>query len=155
MDCRTAQRELSGGDALEPAVEQHLEGCDACRRFADDVRAIRTLGETPVETPALLREQTLDLCREILAERATTRSLSFWQRYRRMCDSPRFVAAAAIVSVLILTTITILQINNNGDSGASWLMKLAVIQFGVQNYVAALFLPILLVLKNRFSRRHL
>lgn len=151
MDCRTVQQELSARSELEPAAQRHLAGCDDCRRFADDVRAIQTLSESPVSTPAILRERTLDQCREMLAERASVRSMSPLQRFRRLIDSPRFVAATATLGALVVITVTILQINKNGTSDATWLMKLAVTQFAVQNYVAALFLPVFLVLKNKYG----
>jgi hypothetical protein len=138
---------------MEPAAQRHLDSCHDCRQFAADVQTIWKLSESPVSTPALLRERTLDQCREMLAERAAVRAMSPWQRCRRLIDSPRFVAAVATLGVLIVISVTILQINNNGDSDANWLMKLAVTQFAVQNYVAALFLPVFLVLKNRFGAR--
>jgi hypothetical protein len=153
MICRAAQQELSLGSDVSPEVQRHLDRCEGCRRFAEDLRAFRTLAGSPVPTPAPVREQTLDRCRAMLAERTATGRTSVRERFRRFCDSPRFAAITATLSVLIVVVMTVVHVDGTGDHRTSFFMKLTIVQLLAQNVSAALFLPALLTLKNRFGKR--
>jgi hypothetical protein len=155
MNCRTVQRELSAGSELSQAVCRHVEGCNDCRRFADDLRVFWSLGDSTLETPSLLKEVTLEKCRAVLAERASTRGVSFWRRHRRLWSSPRFVAAVAILGVLIVGTVAVTQIDDSQDRDAVLLVKIFIAQIILQNLVTALFMPAILILKKRASNRPL
>ena len=154
MDCRFAQQELSGGSETTPEVQRHLESCDGCRQFAEDLRVFRTLGESTVTTPPVLRERTFDRCRVMLVDNTAARRETLWQRCRRIMDSPQFVLAAATLGILIVATIAVLQIDKAQDRDASILIRVTIFQIVIQNFVAALFLPALLFLKDRFRARH-
>lgn len=153
MDCRFAQKELGAGSEVSPEVQRHVESCGECRAFAEEVRVFRFLSESTVATPAALKERTLDGCRTILAENTAKRREPLWQRWHRLKDSPQFVVAAATLGMLILTTVAVLQIDGAQDENASLLIRVTIIQFGVQNLAAALFLPALLLLKSRLGAR--
>jgi hypothetical protein len=149
MDCKIVQSELCAGSQPSPPAKRHIETCKDCREFAADLAAIRTIREAPVVTPVLLRERTLDRCRGLLAEEQLKRRLTFGQRCRNILDSPRFVAATAVLSVLILVGLQALQIDENQDIETNYILKLSIIQVVVQNLAAALFLPLLLTFKRK------
>lgn len=153
MKCRTAQQELSSRSEPSPAVQQHLESCEDCRRFADDLHIFRSLSDAPAKTPPVLKEVTLERCRAMLAEKAATHKRPFWMRCRRLLDSPQFVAATAILGVIILGTLAAMQINDVQDRDASFLIKISIVQIIAQNLIAALFMPALLMLGNRSRGR--
>ncbi len=153
MDCHKTQLELTGGSVLIPEAQKHLEGCAECERFADDLRALRVLTETPLTAPAGLRERTLKRCQSMLAEKETARGRTFWQRFRHQLDSPQFVASTAIFGLIILGALATLQINDLRDENADLFMQISIVQILIQNFVAALFLPALLILKNKIAER--
>ena len=148
MKSRDDKEEAIGRSELSPAAQQHIDGCDDCRAFYADLQAIQTVCDVPVETPAFLRERTLVRCGELLREKTTVGESTLWQRWRSALDSPRFVAAAAIVGVAILITVTALQIDDAQDDVTNLSLKLTISQVVAQNILAALFLPALLLLKS-------
>lgn len=150
MECRDAQNELTGGQEPSPLLKQHVDGCDGCRRYHADILAMRSALGAPVQTPPLLRERTLARCSEMLAGTAVGSKSSLWQRCRRALDSPRFVATAATLSVVVLIWVTVSQIDNIQDDATSLSIKLSITLVVVQNLFTALFLPALLMLRGRF-----
>jgi hypothetical protein len=150
MECREVQNQLMELQEPNPQVAQHIDGCDDCRRYYADILAVRSAFGTPVQTPSSLRKRTLVRCSELLAERTTATAPSWRQRCRRVLDSPRFVAIAATVSVVVLITVTTSQIDNIQDEATSLFVKLAVTLVVAQNLFTALFLPALLMLRSRF-----
>ena len=106
-----------------------------------------------VSTPVLLREQTLDLCRTKLAELSNGKPVSAAQHLRNLFESSRFVAITAALSVLLLATSVVLQFVDHQDSGTNMIVKISIIQIVLQNFVAALFMPALLMFKNRMGGR--
>ena len=148
MDCREVREEAIGRSQLSPAVQQHIEGCDECRAFFADVEIIQYAAEAPVETPTFLRERTLARCADLLREKTTVDRMPRWQRWRRAFDSPRFVAAAAMLGVAILIIVTALQVEDAQNDAVSMFLKLAIFQVVALNVFTALFLPALLLLRG-------
>jgi len=146
-ECRNAQEHLAVGEAASPEVQRHLEGCGECRRFAGDVQAFHTALESTVATPVELRNRTLVRCRAMLDDKAVARETSFRERCRRICTSPRFIVTAATLSVLILVGMEVFQLDDTLDAYTSLLIKIVLIQIAIQNFAAALFMPVLLTLK--------
>ena len=155
MDCKRAQQQLSFGTDPDPALRSHLESCLDCRQFAADLLYIREMIDPGVSTPVLLREQTLDLCRTKLAELSNGKPVSVAQHLRILFESPRFVAITAMLSVLLLATSVVLQFVDHQDSGTNMIVKISVIQIVLQNIMAALFMPALLIFRNRMGGRFL
>lgn len=155
MDCLKVQEEIGAGRPVDPEIRRHVEDCAECRSFAADLHNMRLLAEIQVETPVLLREQTLDACRAILTEEAAVRRMPTRQRLRRMVESPRFAAAAASLSVIIMVALFAGQIGGGGDGGANLFMRLAFGQIAVQNLATALFLPALLTFRNGIRLRRI
>jgi hypothetical protein len=149
MDCHKTQIELAGGPDLSAEARQHLEGCADCKLFAGDLRELRLLTESPLATPPELKERTLETCQSMLAAKGAARGKSFWHRLGGRIDSPQFVAAAAIFGLAILAALTSYQFSDLQDENTSMFMKISITQILIQNLVAALFLPALLLLKNR------
>jgi len=151
MKCRDVQEEAIGRSELSPAAQQHIDGCDDCRAFFADLQAIQAVCDVPVDTPAFLREHTLARCGELLREKTAVGESTPWQRWRRVLDSPRFVAAAAIVGVAILITVMALQIDSAQDDFTNLSLKLTIFQVVALNIFTALFLPALLLFKGRLA----
>lgn len=152
MDCHKTQIELTGGSDLSAEAQKHLEGCAECKLFAGDLRELSLLTEYPLVTPPGLRERTLETCQSMLAAKEAARGKSFWRGLLCRLDSPRFIAATAIIGLAILGALTSYQFNDLQDENANLFMKISIIQILIQNLVAALFLPALLLLKNRLGR---
>jgi hypothetical protein len=152
MECRHVQEALGSGLGADAAVERHMESCEQCRRFAADLQWIRALCLPSVATPPLLRERTLEQCRAVLAERAIRRRLRVRERCRRFFDSPRFVVVAAVLCILIAVGVGTLQIDDIQDEETNVSINLTIIQFVVQNLLAALALPALWVYRNKLGR---
>lgn len=148
MNCHNAREEAIGSPELSPAARQHVKDCEDCRAFCAELRAIQTALETPVETPSFLRARTLARCRELLREKTAVGEMSLWQRCRRAFDSPRFVAAAALLGAAVLITATALQIDDAQDEATNLFLKLTIFQVAAQNVFTALFLPALLLFKS-------
>jgi hypothetical protein len=153
MDCRKSQDELISRSTASPALQQHLDGCEKCRRFAADMQLIGPLRKSPIATPDLLRERTLDQCQELLADKLATRRLSPWQRCGRICDSPQFVVAVAALGVMILGWWLANQINVAETSDSIMSIKMLFIQIGIQNFIAALLFPIVWLMQSNWRRR--
>jgi hypothetical protein len=153
MDCRHVQQELGSRSEVSAEVRRHIEDCEDCRLFAADLQAILELSESPVTTPTVLREQTLDDCRALLAGQTAEREMSLRQRLRAVWDSPQFIVAATALGLLIVGIMTIVQIKDDQDTAANLPLSLAIGQFVVQNFIAALFVPILLMMKRRLAGR--
>jgi len=151
MNCRKTQEALGSGLETDAAVERHMESCDRCRRFAVDLEWIRSLCAPSMATPPLLRERTLEQCRAALAERAIGRRLRVRERCRRFFDSPRFVAVAAVLCILIAVGVGTLQIDDIQDEETNVSINLTIIQFVVENLLAALVFPALWIYRNRLG----
>jgi len=149
MKCRIAQIEIGSGSALSPAGREHLDACEECRRFATSLDGLRVLGRSSLATPPNLREQTLDHCQRLLAEKTAESKMSFGQRLRRRIDSPGFIVIFGTLSVIILVGLTAMQLDGMQDKTAGNILKVVIIQLVVQNLAAALFLPALMFLRNR------
>jgi hypothetical protein len=149
MDCRQVKEELIAGQEPSPRARQHLDGCDECREFYADIQAIRSAYGTSVQTPASLRQRTLASCRDLLAERAAAAESSLWRRCRRVVDSPRFVAAAAILSVAVVISVIGFQLDDIQDEAISLPIKLTITLGVAQNVFTALFMPALLMFNRR------
>jgi hypothetical protein len=154
MDCRQTQDELIGRPRPGADAQQHLTGCEECRRFAADLQLIGTLRTSSIATPALLKEQTLDRCLELLADKTAASRMSLWRRCRRICDSPQFVVTIAALGAIILGWWLANQIPDIAEgSDAIMSIKLAFVQLGVQNFVAALLFPILWMMRFNWCQR--
>jgi hypothetical protein len=153
MDCRKAQQQLSLPDDPAPDVREHLDSCGDCRRFAGDLGAIRGMIDPAVSTPSLLREQTLDVCRTALAARVNGQTVTASGRLKAAFESPRFVAVTAAVSVLLLATSILIRVFADPVPGSDMILKISITQIVLQNLVAALFTPALLMFRNRLGGR--
>ena len=152
MNCKDVRVELSCGAELSPDQRAHFENCAECRAFGGDLAVLRErVGEDP--TPDDLEERTLGLCRSLLAEKAAIRRMSAWKRFLRLCDSPTFVATAAVLALLLLGALVVTQADSAREETAGLLAQLAVLQFVVQNLVTVLFVPALFVLRKGSGRR--
>jgi len=151
MECRHVQEALGSGLEEDADIARHLEGCAECRRFAADLQCIRALCLPSVATPPLLRERTLERCRAALAERAIGRRMPARERCRRLFDSPRFVAVAAALCVVITVVVGVLQSGGIENDETSASIKLAIITFVVENLLAALVFPALWICRNRLG----
>jgi hypothetical protein len=154
VNCRQTQNELV--TRLKPGadVQKHLAGCEECRRFAADLQLVGTLRESPIATPVLLREQTLDRCHELLADKTATSRMSLWQRCRRICDSPQFVVTIAALGAIILGWWLAIQIPDIAEGSDSIMsIKLAFAQLGAQNFAAALLFPIVWKMRSNWRQR--
>ncbi len=151
MDCKHVQRQLSSALDAHPSIQQHLGDCRECRNFANDLLNIQAMIDTGVKTPVLLKEATLDRCRTILADQAGKQPWTARQRWIQLIDSPRFVALTAALSVLLLITSVGLQFSGHQSSGTEMLVKVSVIQIILQNLIAALFMPALLMFRHRLG----
>ncbi len=149
MDCKQVQMKLSTADKRDPAVPQHIQSCESCQQFAEDLGIIGEMIDPTVSTPVLLREHTLDRCRTILADRSTRKSASKIGRFRALAESPKFVAVTAVLSVLLLATSIVLQVFIDPNPDTNMIVKISFIQIVLQNFVAALFMPALLMFRNR------
>ena len=153
MDCKKAQQQLSLPVDPAPEVREHLEACGDCRRFAGDLGAIRGMIDPSVSTPPLLRERTLDVCRTALAARANGKRVTAAARLRKALESPRFVAVTAALSVLLLATSIMIRVFADPVPGSDMILKISIVQIALQNLVAALFTPALLMFRNRLGGR--
>ena len=153
MDCKHVQQQLSAGTAPDPALNQHIEECDDCRQFAADLLDIHGMIDSAISTPNLLREQTLDLCRTKLAEQTNGHKVTETNRLRVLVESPRFVVVTAVLSVLLLATSIVLQIFFDPAQGTNMIVKISIIQIVLQNFIAALFMPTLMMFRNRLGDR--
>jgi predicted anti-sigma-YlaC factor YlaD len=153
MDCTHAQRELAGRAQVVAEVQRHVDDCEACRRFAADVHAIAAMSESPVATPPVVREQTLDECLSLLTEQNAARDASWRQRLSAVWDTPQFIVLAAALGLLIVGIVTAVQFKDARESGVNLPVALTIGQFVIQNFIAALFLPILLMMKHRLAGR--
>lgn len=151
MDCKKAQQQLSLPDDPAPDVREHLESCGDCRRFARDLGEIRGLIDPALSTPSLLREQTLDVCRTELAARANDRKVTASGRLKAAFESPRFVAVTAALSVLLLATSVMIRVVADPVPGSDTILKISIVQIVLQNLVAALFTPALMMFRNRLG----
>lgn len=151
MECRHVQEALSSGLDADAAVVRHMESCDRCRRFAADLQWIRSLCAPSMATPRFLREQTLERCRVALAERAIRRRMPARERCRHLFDSPRFVAVAVALCVVIAVVVGVLQSGGIENDETSASIKLAIITFVVENLLAALVFPALWIYRNRLG----
>ena len=151
MDCKQVQIELSKAAEQDPIVQQHVQACGSCRQFIADMEAIQGMVDSRVSTPVLLKEHTLDRCRTILADLSTKKSASKTQRLRTLFESPRFVAITAALSALLLATSIVIHVLSNPDPDTNMIVKISIIQIVLQNFVAALFMPALLMFKNRLG----
>ncbi|MGD8412650.1 MAG: hypothetical protein PVF33_00370 [Candidatus Latescibacterota bacterium] len=134
---------------LPEATRRHLAGCEQCRLFRSDLELIQRGLEVDVPTPPAVRERTLAKTLQLLQERPSAARSSKWRRLRGVLDSPRFVAAAASLGVVALVTWMSIQAGGSADDEANLTWKLAIFQLMAQNVYAALFLPALLLLRNR------
>ena len=134
------------------AALRHIERGEECRLFCADLRTIEQALDTPVSTPPALAAKTLARSLDMLRERTVVAEKSMWQRCRRTLDSPRFVAAAAVLGVAVLVTWISLQIDGSLDEATNTSLKLARYQVVAQNVFTALFLPALLLFKGGFAR---
>jgi hypothetical protein len=155
MDCKQVQQQLSIAAEKDATVQQHLQSCESCRQFASDLEAIQGKIDPGVSTPVLLRENTLDRCRFILADLSTRKSTSKTQRLRILFESPRFVAVTAALSGLLLATSIVLQVLTDPDPDTNMIVKISILQIVLQNFIAALFMPALLMYKNRLGGKSL
>ena len=153
MKCRIAQIEIGSGSELSPAVHEHLDACEKCRRFAVGLAGLRVLSRSSLTIPPNLRERTLDHCQKLLAEKIAASGMSFGQRLRRRIDSPGFIVTFGTLSVIILVGLTAMQVDGMQDKTAGNILKVVIIQLVVQNLAAAMFLPALMFLKNRLGGR--
>jgi len=151
MDCKQVQIELSKAAEQDPIVERHVQSCESCRQFAEDLGVFPEMIDLEISTPVLLREHTLDRCRTILADQSTRKSASKTQRLRALVGSPKFVAITAALSVVLLATSIFIQVFIDPNPDTNMIVKISVIQIVLQNFVAALFMPTLLMFKNRFG----
>jgi predicted anti-sigma-YlaC factor YlaD len=154
VDCETVQRRLVLRLETDPPVREHLESCDECRRFATDLEAIASMAHAPVETPPALKDRVLETCREAVSARSRRLETSLWHRFRRLCASPRFVLATAVLGVLILIALEITKIDESLDRQIAFLIRLALVQIALQNLAAALVLPALLPRRFGFTDRY-
>ena len=155
MDCKQAQQHLITPGDPSPELREHLETCGGCREFAADLESIRGLADTTISTPPLLRERTLDVCRTELAQRTNGGRVAAAGRLRAAFDSPRFVAATALIGVALLVTTVLIQVFGETDPDTGMILKITIVQIVLQNLVAALFLPALLKYRNRQEGRWL
>jgi predicted anti-sigma-YlaC factor YlaD len=151
MNCSDARQELTDRSEPTAAVRQHLDGCEECRSFLADLGLIQQAIGEPFSTPPALRENTLARSLELLEQKTAAAETSPWLRFRRALDSPRFVATAAALIVVIFVTWMSVQIGGSRDDETNLTMKVAIFQVLAQNVYAALFLPALLLLRGRLA----
>ena len=151
MNCREVREQVIGRSQLSPAIQQHIDGCENCRAFYADVQDIQAACDEPAETPTFLREHTLARCAELLRAKTAAGKATVWRRWGRVLDSPRFVASGAIAGIVILITVTAVQIGNAQDDAVSVPLKLSIFQVLAQNVFTALFLPALLLFRGRLA----
>jgi hypothetical protein len=149
MDCKQVQIELSMAAEQDAVVQQHLRSCGNCRQFAEDLEIIQVMTGAELPTPVLLREHTLDRCRFLLAERSARKLVSKTQRLRALAETPKFVTVTAFLSVALLATAIVLQVFIDPNPDTNMIVKISFIQIVLQNFVAVLFMPALLMFKNR------
>jgi anti-sigma factor RsiW len=148
MDCRNVREEAIVRSQLNPAIQQHIEGCDECRAFCADISTIQSAFDVPAVTPVQLRERTLAECADLLRDKTSIDRTPWWQKWRRAFDSPRFVTAAAVLCVAILITVTALQIGDAQTDAVRVSLKLAIFQIVAINVFTAIFLPALLLFRG-------
>ena len=152
MNCRDAIEEIIGRSEPTGAALEHLDGCEQCRLFLADLKTIQQAFDTPVTTPPALATNTLARSLEMLREKTAAPEASPLQRWRRALDSPRVVAAAAALGVVVLAIWIALQIDGAKNDAANVPLKLAIIQIVAQNVFTALFLPAFLLFKGGLAR---
>ena len=99
--------------------------------------------------PADLREQTLNGCLKLMADKPA--GTAFGRRFRQLLDSPTFIATFASSAVIILVGLMAWQSGSLEDTAAGKFVKIIIIQLVVQNLAAALFLPALMFLKKKLA----
>jgi len=152
MNCHDARQEVIGRSDPTEAAQRHIDVCEECRLFCADNRVIQQAFDTPVSTPPALAARTLARSLEMLRDRTAAAETTPRQRCRRILDSSRFVAAAAVLGVVVFAIWISLQIDGAQDDAVNMSLKLAIIQVLVQNVFTALFLPAFLLFKGGLAR---
>jgi len=154
VNCHDVQEKLTERSQLNSECQRHLDVCRDCRQFAADLKLMSALFAPPVETPVHLREQTLHRCQDALAERTAERRMPVLQRCRRIFGTPQLVVTIAALGVLILGWWLASQLPDIAEGNdAIMSIKLAFVQIGLQNFVAALLFPIIWLMKSRLIER--
>ncbi len=148
MDCKHIQQQLGTTAGVYPSIQEHLDVCPECRTYATDLLSIQSLIDTSVSTPALLTQSTLDHCRTLIIKQTTRQPVQGW---RQLLESPRFAVITAALCALLLVISVALQFFGQQSSDTAMLVKISVIQVVLQNFMAALFLPALLMFKQKLG----
>ena len=160
MKCEDLREHISSGEAagktVTEALERHLDGCESCRHFAHDVNSLRsfcrTAEETSPSTPPVLRHRTLWQAREALSDRTMGKSAdgksSLLSRWGQRSSSSSVFAVAVVVISMILLTYTTYQVTQGQDDSMALPFKLTLLLIVIQNIIAALLMPVVLIWRN-------
>jgi predicted anti-sigma-YlaC factor YlaD len=161
MKCEDLRKHISSGEAADEtvteALERHLDGCERCRQFAHDVASLRALcrtaEETSPSTPPVLRHRTLWRAREALSNHTMGKSAdgtsSLPSRWGQPIPSSQTFAVVVVVISMILLTYTTYQIAQGQDDAMKLPFKLTLLLVVIQNIIAALLMPVVLIWRNR------
>ena len=149
MDCKKVRGmiDIHSTDIPED-LEAHLRQCKACRDYHNDLLYLRSLPLKPGKTsatPDLLKAHTLELCRNIIAQKSTGKTLSLSERIKLVWQSPKFVLTVALAALVALAIMAGMAGGQNGsDALPSQAMQILLFVL-VQNFLIAVFSPLILV----------
>jgi len=105
---------------LDPAgcreIEDHLKTCEGCRQEHKQLSSILANVRQTRETPELAPNEARSMVTDIRRELTRKPGLPWWQKYLDFMP-PRFMPAAAMAAVLIITVAVIGYVNQNRNNG--------------------------------------